>query len=108
LDILYGNLSDLPGGDQDDANSGGDAGSSFGSSVDIAAYNNITANNTYEYGGWAAAGLDDQDWYNFIVPVDHGFEITLDPGYNTPSVWYLLYVYNSAQMQVGFSGYINF
>ena len=41
LDITYGNLSDLPGGDQDDANSGGDAGSSFGSSVDIAAYNNI-------------------------------------------------------------------
>ena len=39
LDITYGNLSDLPGGDQDDANSGGDAGSSFGSSVDIAAYN---------------------------------------------------------------------
>ena len=107
LDIVYGNLSDLPGGDQDDANSGGDAGSSFGSSVDIAAYNNITANNTYEYGGWAAAGLDDQDWYNFIVPLDHGFEITLDPGYNTPSVWYLLYIYNSAQSQVGFQGYMN-
>ena len=46
LDITYGNLSDLPGGDQDDANSGGDAGSSFGSSVDIAAYMDTDADGT--------------------------------------------------------------
>ncbi len=105
LNITYGNLSSLPGGDQDDANSGGDAGSSFGSSVDVAAYNNITANNTYEFGGWAAAGLDDQDWYNMIIPADHGFEITVDPGYEYPTVWYLIYIFNSAQTQVGFAGY---
>ena len=107
MNITYGDLSNLPGGNQNDANSGGDAGSSFGSSVDIGAYNNITANNTYEFGGWAAAGLDDQDWYNFQVPADHGFEIELDPGYNWPSVWYLLYVYDSTQSQIGYSYYGN-
>ena len=105
MDITYGNLSDLPGGSQNDANSGGDAGSSFGSSVEIEAYNNLTANNSYEFEGWAAAGLDDQDWYNFIVPADHGFEIMLDMGYNYPSAWYLLYVYNSAQSQIGYQYY---
>ena len=107
MDIVFDDLANLPGGIQNDAGSGQDAGSGgVGNAVDVNLYNNMT-NNTMYWEGWNHASIDDQDWYSVYVPNNMGFEVTLSHGYAYPTVWMILYVWTESGQQITFQGYNN-
>jgi len=118
MDIQFPPLSELEGGSQNDANSGRDAGPGGFTAVHAPDYMNssqsaeLAANNTLAFEGWTMAGLDDTDRFSFDVPANHGVYIYIDCGYDTPDLWCILDIYDSAWNAIGmsafFSGYQDF
>ena len=90
MNITFLPLSDLEGGDQNDANSGRDAGTGFTSKVMATDHMNQTQMDTLanesrlEFNGWNHGGLDTTDVIYWAVPANHGMEIewTCDAGTN--------------------------
>ena len=84
LNITFHPLSDLEGGNQNDANSGGDAGTGAGSAVFVNNHLNQTQADTLAndsvlgWHGWAHGDLDTTDVYFFDVPANHGYTINWD------------------------------
>ena len=81
MNITFPPLSDLEGGDQNDANSGRDAGTGFTSRVTATDHMNQTQMDTLanesrlEFSGWNHGGLDTTDVIYWNVPANHGMEI---------------------------------
>jgi len=84
LNISLVNQSQVPGLNQDDAYSGGDAGDSLAEATPI------NANPVFSiWPGYADSNDDTYDYYFVNVPVDHGITVELSPGY-TADTWYIL------------------
>ena len=89
------NQSDVPGLNQNDAYSGGDAGDDFSSATPI-----VNATTGFSvWPGYAESGSDNYDYYQVYVPVDHGITVELSPGYGN-SAWLELGLYDSANNEV--------
>ncbi len=98
LNITFHDLDGLEGGDQDDANSGRDAGPGASSAVHVNDHleqdqlDLLTNNDTLTWDGWNHGTIDTTDRFTIDVPGFNGFFITLDRGYDT-DVWMILDVY---------------
>ena len=101
LNISFVNQSSVPGLNQNDANSGGDAGDSFADATPI----NATPPYSF-WEGYADDSDDSYDYYAIYVPADHGITVELSPGY-TGSVWFNLALYDSSNSQVDYDYYNN-
>jgi len=101
LDITLLNQSEVPGLNQNDAYSGGDAGDSIGEATLI----NATPVLSY-WPGYADSTDDEYDYYVIYVPVDHGITVELDPGY-TSGTWFTLSLYDNSNNQVDYDYYSN-
>jgi hypothetical protein len=81
MNITFHPLSELEGGDQNDANSGVDAGTGVLSAVIVDNHMNQTQNDTLAndnvlgWLGWSHGAIDTTDVYFFTVPANHGMEI---------------------------------
>ena len=104
MNISFLPLSDLEGGNQNDANSGMDAGPGTSTAIHVNDYVNAT-NNTLSWNGWNKAGLDSTDRYTFDVPANHGVNIDLSHGYDVPDVWMILDIFDNSWNQIGMSAY---
>ena len=103
LGISFVNLSEVPGLNQNDANSGGDAGNEISNATPVV--NNtawIPIMMTWE--GYADSGSDSFDVYRVYVPADHGISAELDPGY-TSSGSFELTLYDSSNSVIDSSYY---
>ena len=113
MDIQFHDLSELEGGDQNDGNSGRDAGPGEFTAVHVNDHLNssqsdeLANNNTLSFEGWSMASVDSTDRYSFDVPSNSGVNIFLDCGYDTPDVWCILDVFDSAGLQIAGSYYTN-
>ena len=113
MDIEFPDLSELEGGDQNDANSGRDAGPGEFTAVHVNDHMNSTQtdllanNNTLTFSGWSMASVDSTDRYSFDVPANSGINVFLDCGYDTPDVWCILDLYSSTWAALGGSFYTN-
>ena len=81
LNISFHPLTELEGGNQNDANSGGDAGPGAATAVMVNDHMNQTQmetlnnTNTLEWLGWSHGQVDITDLFLFEVPANYGFEI---------------------------------
>ncbi|MBJ29463.1 MAG: hypothetical protein CMB61_05360 [Euryarchaeota archaeon] len=91
LDILFLNQSSVPGLNQNDAYSGGDAGNNSSSATPL--YNATTGYSMWP--GYVDSGSDTYDYYQVYIPADHGISAELSPGYGN-SQWLALELYDSA------------
>jgi hypothetical protein len=89
MDIEFDDLANILGGVQDDGGSGVDAGATELEAVHVNDYNTMT-NNTLFFEGWNHASVDNTDRYTFDVPVNWGYEVTLQ----FDGVQYNAYGYN--------------
>ena len=104
MNISFIPLSELEGGNQNDANSGMDAGPGTSTAIHVNDYVNAT-NNTLSWNGWNSAGLDSTDRYTFNVPANHGVNIDLSHGYDIPDVWMILDIFDNSWTQIGMAAY---
>ena len=104
MNISFIPLSELEGGNQNDANSGMDAGPGTSTALHVNDYVNAT-NNTLSWNGWNKAGLDSTDRYTFDVPANHGVNIDLSHGYDIPDVWMILDIFDNSWTQIGMAAY---
>ena len=86
------NQSSVPGLNQNDANSGGDAGDSINAATQL----NATPGVTY-WDGWVHDTDDDYDYYSLYVPPDHG--VTVEMSYQSIN-WFTLRLFDSSGTQV--------
>ena len=77
MSIEFDDLANIEGGLQNDGGSGTDAGPSELDAVHLNDYNNMT-NNSIFFEGWNHAQVDTTDRYTFDVPVNWGYEVTLE------------------------------
>jgi len=96
------NQSEVPGLNQNDAYTGGDAGDEFSNATPLV---NATPVHSV-WPGYADSGSDAYDYYQVYVPVDHGITVELSPGYGQ-SNWLTLSLYDSANSQVDYDYYSN-
>ena len=81
MNITFHPLSSLEGGDQNDANSGRDAGPGFATAVMVNDHMNQTQidtlsnESTLKWEGWSHGGIDITDLFYFEVPANHGMEM---------------------------------
>ena len=100
LNITLLNQSDVPGLNQNDAYSGGDAGDDITNATPLV--NASTGPSIWP--GYADSGSDSYDYYQVYVPVDHGITAELSPGYGQ-STWLALSLYDSSNSQVDYDYY---
>ena len=99
LNITLVNQSQVPGLNQNDAYSGGDAGDAIGEATLINATPVLSV-----WPGYADETDDQYDYYFIYVPADHGITVELDPGY-TGSTWFTLTLYDNSNNQVDYDYY---
>ena len=105
LNITFVNQSDVPGLNQNDAYSGGDAGDDISNATLVA--NNTSWPPTWmTWEGYADSGSDSYDVYGVYVPSDHGIYAEVDPGY-TSGGSFELSLYDSSNSLVDYSYYSN-
>jgi hypothetical protein len=105
MNIEFDDLSNIEGGVQDDGGSGRDAGATELEAVHVNNYNNMT-NNSMFFEGWNHASVDNTDRYTFDVPVNWGYEVTLQfdgnqyygAGYN---IFMILDIYGDTSAPIG-------
>ena len=102
LNITLLNQSQVPGLNQNDAYTGGDAGDSFSNATPLV--NATTGQSVWP--GYVDSGSDDYDYYQVYVPVDHGITAELSPGYGQ-SNWLTLFLYDGANSVVDSDYYNN-
>ena len=96
LNITFVNQSEVPGLNQNDAYSGGDAGNSISNATPL-----VNATPVFSvWPGYADSGSDDYDYYQVYVPVDHGITVELSPGYTGQSTWLVLTLYDNSNSQI--------
>ncbi len=71
LQVWVFGTANQPGNNQNDANSGSDAGGSGTNSLQLNSTNQTI-------GGWISDTWDSEDWYNVTVPSGHGVYATMD------------------------------
>ena len=99
LNISFVNQSSVPGLNQNDANSGGDAGDSLSNAT------TINATPVYSYWeGYVDDNDDVYDYYTVFVPTDHGITVEMSPGYSA-STWFTLSLLDSTQSTVDYDYY---
>ena len=102
LVITLVNQSEVPGLNQNDAYTGGDAGDEYSSATPL-----VNATPVFSiWPGYVDSGSDEYDYYQVYVPVDHGITVELSPGYGQ-SNWLALVLYDSANSQVDYDYYSN-
>ena len=102
LNITLVNQSQVPGLNQNDAYSGGDAGDEYSNATPL-----VNATPVFSiWPGYVDSGSDEYDYYQVYVPVDHGITVELSPGYGQ-SNWLALSLYDSANSQVDYDYYSN-
>ena len=107
MDLQFRPLSELPGGVQNDAGSGTDAGPGPGDAVHVDDFNNWTANDTLEFSGWNSGDVDTTDRYTFDVPANFGYEVCVDhdgiqyynSGYN---VWEIVDIFGTGTSNIAY------
>jgi hypothetical protein len=107
MDLQFRDLSELPGGVQDDAGSGVDAGAGPSDAVHVDNYNNWTANDTLEFSGWNHGSVDTTDRYTFDVPANFGYEVCVshegiqyyNGGY---TVWIILDIFGTGTGNIAY------
>ena len=92
LSVTLTNLSSTPAFNQNDANSGGDAGNALSQALALP-----DANGTYYY-GWASDSDDSWDVYSVQVPYMQGIEAFLS--WNTSSNDFDMGLYDESQSQI--------
>ncbi len=102
LNITLLNQSQVPGLNQNDAYTGGDAGDSYSNATPLV---NVTTGQSL-WPGYVDSGSDDYDYYQVYVPVDHGITAELSPGYGQ-SNWLALFLYDGANSVVDSDYYNN-
>ena len=106
MNITFHDLANLEGGDQDDANSGRDAGPGVSSAVHVNDHleqyqiDLLANNSTLTWDGWNHGTIDTTDRFTFDVPGHHGVFITLDRGYDA-DVWMILDIYTATGSSLG-------
>jgi len=102
LEITLVNQSEVPGLNQNDAYTGGDAGDEYSNATPL-----VNATPVFSiWPGYVDSGSDEYDYYQVYVPVDHGITVELSPGYGQ-SNWLALALYDSANSQVDYDYYSN-
>ena len=102
LEITLVNQSEVPGLNQNDAYTGGDAGDEYSNATPLV---NATPVHSI-WPGYVDSGSDEYDYYQVYIPVDHGITVELSPGYGQ-SNWLTLSLYDSANSQVDYDYYSN-
>ena len=97
LNITFVNMSDVPGLNQDDAYSGGDAGNDISDSTPIV---NISTGVSI-WPGYVGGSSDDSDFYELYVPYEHGIAVELSPGYSSDQ-WFVLSLYDSSGNEIDY------
>jgi len=97
LNITLVNQSEIPGLNQNDAYTGGDAGDEYSNATPLV---NATPGSSI-WPGYVDSGSDNYDYYQVYIPVDHGITAELSPGYGQ-SAWLTLALYDSANSQVDY------
>ena len=95
LNITFVNQSEVPGLNQNDAYTGGDAGDEYSNATPL-----VNATTGFSiWPGYVDSGSDDYDYYQVYVPVDHGISLELSPGAGQ-SDWLTLALYDSSNSQL--------
>ena len=102
LNITLLNQTQVPGLNQNDAYTGGDAGDELSNATPLV---NASAGLSI-WPGYADSGSDYSDFYEVYVPVDHGIAVELSPGYGQSS-HLVLYLYDSANSLVDYDEWSN-
>ena len=102
LVIDLANQSEVPGLNQDDAYTGGDAGDDLSNATPLV---NATPVHSI-WPGYVDSGSDAYDYYQVYVPLDHGISAELSPGYGQ-SDWLALSLYDGANSLVDYDYYSN-
>ena len=102
LVITLVNQSEVPGLNQNDAYTGGDAGDEYSNATPLV---NATPVSSI-WPGYVDSGSDEYDYYQVYVPVDHGITVELSPGYGQ-SNWLMLSLYDGANSLVDYDYYSN-
>ncbi len=90
LQVWIFSTANQPGNNQNDANSGTDAGGSAGNSLQLNSTNQTIS-------GWISDTWDSEDWYNISVPTGHGIAVTMD--FPNGTTFDYLYLYDSSGTQ---------
>jgi hypothetical protein len=91
LTIGFANLSDSPAFNQNDANSGGDAGDDFSTALGL-------PNDNGTYYGWISESLDIDDFYSVQIPSGYAIEVNLS--WNNSANDFDLGLYDGAQSMI--------
>jgi hypothetical protein len=91
LTIGIANLSDSPAFNQNDANSGGDAGDDFSTALGL-------PNDNGTYYGWISESLDTDDIYSVQIPSGYAIEVNLS--WNNSANDFDLGLYDGAQSMI--------
>jgi len=102
LNVTILNQSLVPGMNQNDGYSGGDAGNDYSSATPLV---NASPGMSV-WPGYVDSGSDDYDFYEVFVPLDHGITVEMSPGY-VQSTWFLLELYDSSNSVVDYDYYSN-
>jgi hypothetical protein len=96
LQVWIFSTANQPGNNQNDANSGTDAGGSAGNSLQLNSTNQTIS-------GWISDTWDSEDWYNISVPTGHGIAVTMN--FPNGTTFDYLYLYDSSGTQYIDSAY---
>ncbi len=95
LNTTFVNQSEVPGLNQNDAYTSGDAGDEYSNATPL-----VNATTGFSiWPGYVDSGSDDYDYYQVYVPLDHGISLELSPGAGQ-SDWLTLALYDSSNSQI--------